>query len=212
MVAQLAASAGGRLSPGPSSALARQILDGAPADVYVTASRHWMQALEDAGALAGPPRLVAGNSLVCVASSEAALQGRGVEGPRELASCLREGERVAIADAGVPVGEYARESLADSGVLDALRPHLVGQADARDCLRAVLSGQAVAGFVYATDVLEGGGTILFELDPKSHQPAEVWAAVTSEREEAQAFLERLTGPSGRACWRRAGFTDPPSEP
>ena len=90
------------------------------------------------------------NRLVCIAREGSALGRAPPSTPKELVARIATGDRIAIADAGVPAGDYARQSLAATGDLEALRPHLVGQEDVRAVLRAVDSGQAVAGFVYAT--------------------------------------------------------------
>ena len=205
VVGSILADSGVRLSVGPSSALARQVRDGAPADVLVTASADWLEYLEEGEALVGTPLRLAGNSIVCVAPRGGALDQDGISGATELLAALGPGERVAIADEGVPVGEYARESLASTGELEPLQAHLVGQVDARDCLRAVQDGQVAAGFVYASDAKHPGVRVLFPLDPATHGPVEVWGVVTSSRPEADALLARLASEEEHEHWTEAGF-------
>lgn len=201
-----------RASYGPSSALARQIIDGAPAEVFLSANANWIHELERAGAVVGEPVLVARNSLVCIARSGSPLTQVGVAGPLELASALDAQDLVAIADAGVPVGEYTRESLRNTGAWGALEAQLVGQLDARDCLRAVHGGHVAAGFVYATDAELGGVDVLFTLAADSHAPVEVWAVATQSRASAAAFLESLRSERAREILIEAGFVSPDSTP
>ncbi len=206
VVTILTAELDARTSFGPSSALARQVLDGAPADVFISANEAWVDELERAGATQGAPIRIANNSIVCIALAGSALVEQGVANVRDLLAKLPEQDLIAIADEGVPVGEYTRQSLNASGQWRALSSRLVGQNDARDCLRAVQSGQATAGFVYATDARFDGVEVLFELDPASHSPVEVWAVATSPEPEAGAFLQRLLAPDAQRVLSEAGFT------
>lgn len=201
-----------RTSFGASSELARQIADGAPADVFVSASRAWMDFLRDAGALEGEATVFASNVLVCVAPKRGPLRARDVPDPAALlARGLASGDRVAIADAGVPAGEYTRASLARLGVLDALRPRLVGLKDVRAVLHAVELGEAAAGFVYATDARRAAVEVLFALDPATHPPIELLAGVVRGARNTQAargFVEYLRGGEARALLLEAGFRVP----
>ncbi len=191
----------GRVAVGASSALARQILEGAPADVFVSASNHWVDVVAGAGWAAGEPRVLARNRLVCIAATDSALVGVL---PGDLAAALPPDARVAIADEGVPAGEYVRQSLAATGDLAALRPRLVGQADVRGVLAAVAGGHVDAGFVYRTDALASDRVVvLFELDPTTHAPVEiVGLALTAEGVE---LLATWSAVPARAILREAGF-------
>lgn len=196
---------GARTSFGSSAELARQIADGAPADVFLSASREWIDFLREKNALDGEAVVFARNTLVCVAP-----RGRGLRAadPAALARGLAPGELVAIADAGVPAGEYARAALAKLGVLDALRPRLVGQKDVRAVLHAVERGEVAAGFVYATDARVAAVDVLFAFDPATHPPIELQAAVVRgarQPEAARRFVAHLRGDAGRVALRAAGF-------
>ncbi|MEO2095174.1 MAG: molybdate ABC transporter substrate-binding protein [bacterium] len=201
-----------RLSVGPSSALARQIMAGAPAGVFVSASAAWIAELERSGVTEGEALLLAGNRVVCVVAPGARPALGGVGNALELAQELEPHDLVAVADSGVPVGEYARLSLRAEGAWEGLAGHLVGQADARDCLRLVQRGEAVAGFVYATDARAGGLAVLFELDRESHEAVQVWAVAISKERAARDFLERLAGKDARASLIAAGFLPPGQQP
>ncbi|MEE8311905.1 MAG: molybdate ABC transporter substrate-binding protein, partial [Candidatus Binatia bacterium] len=137
---------------GSSAALSRQIEDGAPADLFFSASSQWTGQLLAAGFVEGEEVSIAGNSIVCITPRGTALDANG---PTELLDELEDGELVAIADAGVPAGEYARASLTHLDLLDAYRSRLVGLKDVRAVLHAVEQGEVSAGFVYATDARLG---------------------------------------------------------
>jgi len=96
---------------GASSALARQIRDGAPADVFLSASPDWIDFLREANALDGAPIVLARNELVCVTAAESDVAKRGVTDAAGLLVALGKHGLVAIADEGVPAGEYARAAL-----------------------------------------------------------------------------------------------------
>ena len=150
------------------------------------------------------------NRLVCIAPEGSALGRAPPSTPKELVARIATGDRIAIADAGVPAGDYARQSLAATGDLEALRPHLVGQEDVRAVLRAVDSGQAVAGFVYATDARIAPVVALFSLEPASHDPIAYHAAMTRQASDpalARAFLDHLHSPAARRILAAAGFDD-----
>lgn len=196
---------------GASSDLARQIRDGAPADVFISASPDWIDFLREAGALAGEPVVIARNALVCVATQGGALVRMGARDPRGLLEQLAPGDGVAIADEGVPAGEYARRALAGLGLLAGFEPRLVGQKDVRAVLHAVEQGELVAGFVYSTDAKIARVETLFRLDPATHPPIEYHAVVlrnARDRDAAQRFVAHLKRDAARARLSAAGFVLP----
>lgn len=195
---------------GASSDLARQIRDGAPADVFVSASPDWVAFLREADAIAGEPGLIARNALVCVAPKGSRLAGAAPD-PRALLAHLAADDLVAIADAGVPAGDYARKSLEKLGVAAGFEKRLVGQKDVRAVLHAVEQGEAAAGFVYATDAKVARVETLFAFDPKTHPPIEYHAVVLrrgTNPDAAKRFLAHLLGAAGRARLSSAGFVLP----
>jgi molybdate transport system substrate-binding protein len=195
---------------GSSSELARQIRDGAPADVFVSASAEWIAFLREADALDGDAALIARNALVCIAPKASPLAGNALD-PGQLLQRLRPGDGVAIADAGVPAGDYARRALAHAGLLEAFEGRLVGQKDVRAVLYAVERGELAAGFVYATDARLAGVERVFAFDPASHPPIEIHAAALRGAErpaEARRFVARLRGEAARALFAEAGFALP----
>ncbi len=158
-----------------TAALARQIQDGAPANIFLSASTAWKDALVQSDRVAGDPIRFATGRLVCIAreGDHAALEWSN--NLQTLPQALAAGERVAIADNAVPAGQYARQALANSESEALWEPYLVGLPDVRGVYRAVQSGQARLGFVYATDSVLPGVVPLFAIDPELHDPIEFWA-------------------------------------
>jgi len=198
-------------SLGGSSELARQIRDGAPADVFVSASPEWIEFLEEADLVAGKPLVLARNRLVCIAPKGSPLAARGARDPKALLGHLGTDDRVAIADEGVPAGEYARDALRHLGLLEAFGPRLVGQKDVRAVLHAVERGELQAGFVYSTDAEIADVERLFAFDPATHPPIEYRAAALRggpSPAEARRFLGYLQGEAARALLADMGFASP----
>ncbi len=201
---------GGRVvaSFGSSAALSRQIEDGAPADLFFSASSQWTGQLLAAGFVEGEEVSIAGNSIVCITPRGTVLDANG---PTELLDELEDGELVAIADAGVPAGEYARASLAHIDLLDAYRSRLVGLKDVRAVLHAVEQGEVSAGFVYATDARLGHVEILFAFDAATYPAVDYRAVVlrsAADPAAAASFLDFVRGDTGRAALAAAGFLLP----
>ena len=199
-------------SYGASSELARQIEDGAPADVFLSASPDWIDFVKQAGKLDGDALVFAKGELVAIAPKGSGLAAKGVV---DAATLLEKGlaadDKVAIADAGVPAGEYARKALESLGLAKAYAPRLVGQKDVRAVLHAVERGELPAGFVYATDARVSDVTVLFAFDPKTHPPIEYLAGAVAgakHAKEAQAFLAFLRGETARKALAAAGFVLP----
>lgn len=194
-----------------SSALARQIEAGAPADVFVSANTDWMDALEARGLLLpGSRRDLLGNSLVLIAPPgdvPAIRIGPGMDLARALG-----GGRLAMAlvDA-VPAGIYGRAALVSLGQWRAVAP-LVAQADnVRAALALVATGAAPLGIVYATDALAEPRVAVVGTFPAASHPPIVYpaAALAAGRTRAaSAFLDWLAGPKASAVFAEQGFGPP----
>lgn len=200
---------------GASSDLARQIADGVPADVFISASGDWIAFLEEKKATVAQARIVARNALVCVAAPTGRLavasKAAPIGDPAALLARLAPGELVAIADPGVPAGDYARAALVKLGIARPFEARLVGQKDVRAALYAVERGEVEAGFVYATDARIGRVTTLFALDPATHPPIELPAVVVRQSANpalARRFLDFLGSGPARARLSTAGFVLP----
>jgi molybdate transport system substrate-binding protein len=191
-----------------SSALARQIQEGAPADVFISASVDWMDAVAASGDLReGTRRSILGNTLVLIAHGADAAPVT-VDASLDLAGMLGD-ERLAMAlvDA-VPAGIYGKAALTALGLWDSVEP-LVAQADnVRAALAFVAQNEAPLGIVYATDAaVEDDVSIIGTFPAGSHDPITYPAAVTAQSESpvAEAFLDYLTSDAARAIWTEFGF-------
>ena len=156
-----------RLNTGPSNALARQIIEGAAVDVFISADEPQMDLVERADRLEPGTRVdLVSNRLVLVVPRRAAA---GVSGPADLLS--PQVRRVALGDPqGVPVGVYARRYLESIELWTPLQSRLVPMSSARAVLSAVAGGDADAGFVYRTDASVAAVDIVFTVPPDSIRP------------------------------------------
>jgi molybdate transport system substrate-binding protein len=193
---------------GPSSDLARSLKTGYPADVYISASRKWADFMETEGLITGNTVAFAGGVLVCVAPEGSNLTANDLA---ELADVKLERGKIAVGNDGVPAGDYAREAFNATGVIDALKPRLVGMLDVRSVLTAVEDGEVDCGFVYATDAKGSNVRTLFEVDAEHHAPIKYYICVVKHGEQselAHEFINFLRGEKGRAILREAGFIIP----
>jgi molybdate transport system substrate-binding protein len=199
-----------RLSFAASSALARQIEQGAPADLFLSADEPWMNYLQERNLIVNGTRISPiGNSLVLVAPADAA---RPVPLARDtnLAALLGPQGRIATGDpAHVPVGRYAQAALTWMGQWDAINPRLARADRVRSALLLVERGEAPYGIVYATDAaISRGVRVVGTFPAESHTPVTYPFALMRRAEgnaQAQAFLAFLTGPEARPVWERYGF-------
>lgn len=196
------------LSFAASSALARQIEAGAPADLFVSADREWMDALAAKGLLArGTRRVLAVNALVIVAPRGSPLHLYPEPG-FALARALGEG-RLAMADPdAVPAGRYGRAALERFGVWAAIMPRVARAENVRAALALVARGVAPLGIVYATDArVEPDVRIVGVFPAGSHEPIVYPLArlAASRHPEAEGFRRFLLSPEARAILRRHGF-------
>jgi molybdate transport system substrate-binding protein len=187
-----------------SNTLARQILQGAPVDVFVSADERQMDRVS--GAIESASRVpVARNTLVVI------VPGRGRarwSDPAALNSAAV--SRIAIGDPeAVPAGVYARIWLEKIGLWDGSRSRIVPTVNVRAALAAVDTGSVDAAIVYRTDArLEGSHSVVYEV-PASDAPAILYyaAVVARSRDAAGAreFVRFLAGEEGAAILERHGF-------
>jgi molybdate transport system substrate-binding protein len=192
-----------RYSFAASNTLAQQIRQGAPADVFASADVKNPQQLRAAG-LCGKPSVFATNTLVVVVPKANPAKVKAVGDLR------RPGVKVVIAQAGVPVGDYTRKVLARLGMAKAVLANVVSkEPDVRSVLAKVALGEADAGFVYRTDAATLKGKVGVVKVPAGAQPPIRYAACvvssSSKQADAQAFMTRLLGKTGRARLAAAGF-------
>jgi len=189
-----------RLSFAASSALARQVEGGAPADLFLSADEEWMDHLETAGLLRPGTRttLLTGD-LVVVAPAGSTVTG---------IAALRSG-RVALGDpAAVPAGRYARAALESLGQWADLAPRVVPAENVRAALALVERGEVDSGIVYATDALASSKVmVVWRFPASSHPPIRYPAAVlaSSTSADAAGFLAFLSGQEARRIFTAHGF-------
>lgn len=195
------------LSFNASSTLARQIEQGAAADIFLSADTDWMDYLEKAGQIAPRTRKdLLGNRLVLVAASDAKPAPRIAPG-FDLAGALGNG-KLAMADpASVPAGKYGKAALTALGVWDKVAPKVVQAENVRVALEYVARGEAPFGIVYATDAKIAPVKVVGTFPENSH-PAIIYpvALTKSASPAARAFLAFLEGPVARTIFTKAGFT------
>ena len=193
-----------------SSVLARQIKEGAPADVFFSADEAKMDSLAEAGLLATGTRVsLLSNTLVVVVNAD---RGAPIATPADLVSTAV--RRIALAEPQtVPAGIYAREYLQKHGWWDKIAAKVVATENVRACLETVATGNADAGFVYKTDALISPRVkVAFEIvaadGPKISYPLAVVAG-SKQPEAARRFAGYLAAPAARAVFAKFGFLPAP---
>jgi molybdate transport system substrate-binding protein len=193
-----------------SSALARQIEHGAPADVFVSADEEWMDYLAQRKLIATDTRRVlAGNRLVLVADARRVLEVR-IESGFPLAQLLGDG-RLAVADpAHVPAGRYARAALTSLGVWPAVSGRLAAADNVRAALNFVARGEAPLGIVYQTDAAREPRVRIAGTFPSGSHPPIAYPAALSAKSARSDAARRLLAHLGSAeathVFARHGFT------
>ncbi len=197
-----------RLAFAASSALARQIENGAPADVFFSADLEWMDYLQAHKLIdLGSRRNLLGNRLVLIAPSSSTLK-LTIKPNFDLAGALGNG-RLATGDPdSVPVGRYARASLTSLGVWNAVEPRLVRAENVRAALAFVDRGEAPLGIVYQTDALIDHGVRIVDVFPAdTHPPITYPIALTvGARSGAREFADFLRSPKAATVFVKYGFT------
>jgi len=197
------------MSFGSSSTLARQIEQGAPANVFASADEKWMDYLAQKNLIVADTRKdLLGNDLVLVVAADKPMHvtiNRGFD----LMALLGANGRLATGDpAHVPVGIYAEQALKKLGMWDNVSPRLARTEDVRAALLLVERGEAPAGIVYATDAaVSKAVTIAGTFPADSHDPVSYPFAVTKSGDtpEARALLQFLTSPPAREVFAQRGF-------
>ncbi len=200
-----------RFSFAASSTLARQIEQGAPADLFMSADETWMDWAQQRNLVVPETRISPlGNALVLVAPADTALAPMTLAPGSNLLALLGANGRLAVGDpTHVPVGIYARAALGWMGQWSALSPRLARAETVRAGLLLVERGEAPLGIVYATDALASGRVkVLGSFPPESHPPVTYPFAVTrgaAGNAQARALLAFLAGPMAAPIWQAQGF-------
>jgi molybdate transport system substrate-binding protein len=197
-----------RFSFASSAALARQIENGSPADIFFSADLEWMDYLQTRNLIRRDTRHdVLGNRLVLIAPADSKIQLK-IEPQFPLAATLGKG-RLATGDPdSVPVGRYAREALTTLGVWNGVADRLVRADSVRSALAFVDRGEAPLGIVYETDALIDKHVRVVGVFPaNSHLPIVYPIAMTlAAKPEAARFVAYVRGPAGDAVFKAYGFS------
>ncbi|HMA70203.1 MAG TPA: molybdate ABC transporter substrate-binding protein [Xanthobacteraceae bacterium] len=197
------------ISYAASSALAKQIEQGAPADVFISADEDWMDFLAQRKLVRPETRSdLVGNRLVLISPKGANLQVDIVTG-FPLASLLANG-RLAMANTdAVPAGKYGRAALEALGIWESVKGRIAQAENVRAALLLVSRGEAPLGIVYESDAVSDAGVVRVGVFPEhTHPPITYPIAVTavSTKPDAYAFVEMLKSPQARAVFKKEGFT------
>ena len=195
-----------RVSYGSSAMMARQIMLGAPADIFISANDLWMDELETMGLLVADSRSeLLGNSLVLVSSSEMALMDDWSALPARVGN-----SKIALAQVdAVPAGIYAKRALSALGLWETVAPRVVQADNVRAALAFAATGAVQYAVVYGTDAAADPrvnvlGTFLESADHPIRYPA---ALVTGRKtSEAAAFLAFLDSSIAATVFTAHGFT------
>ncbi|SFU64876.1 molybdate ABC transporter substrate-binding protein [Xenorhabdus koppenhoeferi] len=192
-----------------SSTLARQIEQGAPADIFISADQHWMNYATDKQLMAENTRhTLLGNQLVLIAPKESHLDIVELNSDTKWKSLLAEG-RLAVGDPDhVPVGIYAKESLQYLNAWDTVNPLMVRTNNVRSGMALVERAEAPLGIVYGSDVVASNKVKVVGVFPsESHKPVEYPVAIIKghETQAVRDFYDYLKTPEAAAIFKRYGF-------
>ena len=199
-----------KISYAASSALARQVENGAPAEIFVSADLDWMDYLADRKLIRPDSRSnLVGNRLVLIAPKGAG-PALKVERGFGLAAALGR-DRLALANPDVvPAGKYARAALTSLGVWDSVANRIAAAENVRAALALVSRGESPLGIVYRTDAQVDSGVTVIDIFPESSHPPIVYpvALLPPASAKAARVLAFLKSPEAFAVFQRHGFTAP----
>jgi molybdate transport system substrate-binding protein len=191
-----------------SSALAKQIEQGAPADIFVSADTDWMDYATAKKNIDLPSRVdLLGNSIVLIAPKDSKIDNVAIAQGFDLAKLAGDG-KIATGDVkSVPVGKYAKAALEKLGAWQAAEPKFAMAESVRAALALVARGEAVLGIVYSTDAkVEPGVKIVGTFPADSHPPIIYPVAATSTaKPDAAGYLAFLKTSAAKAIFEKYGF-------
>jgi len=192
-----------------SSALAKQIEEGAPADVFISADLDWMKYLADKKLIKeGSDVKLLGNRIVLVAPKDSAAKA-DIAANFDLAGLLGEG-RLAMGDVkAVPAGKYGKAALEKLGVWSSVEGKVAQAENVRAALKLVSTGEAPLGIVYQTDAMAEPGVKIVGVFPEdSHPPIVYPVGVTAESKNADAaeYVKYLQSAKAKELFEAQGFT------
>ena len=193
-----------------SSALAKQLTQGAPADVYVSANVKWMDYLQKQKLIQVATRVnLLGNALVLIAPQASKLDHVTIKKGFDIAK-LAGKNRIAVADTkAVPAGLYAKAALTSLGAWKTAEPKLAQAENVRATLSYVARGETPLGIVYATDAkMEPKVKVIGVFPEGSHPPIKypVAAMKDAKSKALKPYLQFLRTPAAKAIFEQYGFT------
>lgn len=200
-----------RVSYAGSSALARQIEQGAPADVFVSADMDWMDELQSKDLIDATTRsALLGNTLVLVAPKDSTAQAMPLRAGTNLLPLLGERGRIALALVdSVPAGKYAKAAFTSLGMWDALQSRTAESENVRAALLLVARGETPLGVVYGSDARAEPRVRVLATFPEGSHPPIVYPVAkvkASRHPQAAAFVQWLHGPAAVAIFRKHSFS------
>jgi molybdate transport system substrate-binding protein len=191
-----------------SSALARQIEQGAPADVFISADTDWMDYATSRKTINESSRVnLLGNSIVLIAPKDSKTDNVNIGPGFDLARLAGDG-RIATGDVkSVPAGKYAKAALEKLGAWQAAESKFAMAESVRAALTLVARGEAVLGIVYATDAKIEPGVKIVGTFPADSHPAIIYpvAATTTAKPQASDYLAFLRSTAAKAILEKYGF-------
>lgn len=192
-----------------SSTLARQIEQGAPADIFISADQQWMDYAVGKDAIDNSSRVtLLGNDLVLIAPTETHPQPVSISKSTDWASLLK-GQRLAVGDPDhVPAGIYAKEALENLGAWRQLSPLMARGNSVRAALALVERDETPYGIVYGSDAVASKKVTVVGIFPQdSHKPVEYPLALVKGHNNASAtaFYQYLKGPQAAVIFKQYGF-------
>ena len=208
------AAIGVKASYAASSQLARQIEAGAPAAMFISADRDWMDYVELRGLVAAGTRSeLLGNALVLVAPKDSTTRLDIIAPGFKLADALGKDGRLALGEPNsVPAGKYAKAALTALGVWDSVAARVVAADNVRAALNFVVRGEAPLAVVYRSDAAsEPAVRVVATFPASSHAPIVYPIALVAGHDDAAAhrLLDLLRAPAQQAIFRDLGFDAPP---
>ena len=192
-----------------SSTLARQIEQGAPADLFISADQQWMDYASEKKTIDNGSRVtLLGNDLVLVAPTASQPQPVNISKTTDWKSLLK-GQRLAVGDPDhVPAGIYAKEALQNLGAWEQLSPLMARSNSVRAALALVERNETPYGIVYGSDAIASKKVTVVGIFPKeSHKPVEYPLAIVTDHNNARvkAFYDYLKGPEAAVVFKKYGF-------
>ncbi|MDU4094723.1 MAG: molybdate ABC transporter substrate-binding protein [Pantoea sp.] len=193
-----------------SSTLARQIEQGAPADLFISADQQWMDYAAQKNSVESDSRYtLLGNELVLIAPAATQAKAVTIDKNTDWKSLLK-GQRIATGDPDhVPAGIYAKEALQNLGAWDTLSPVMARANNVRAALALVERNETPYGIVYGSDAVASQKvTVVGHFPENSHKPVEYPVAIVKGHRHpaVSAFYDYLKGPEAAIIFKKYGFT------